>query len=358
MSDQKELELAFKSVLVEESAPENFALSIMAKLGNPSTKTSHTAKFAKDAAHFSWIVVPKQEQTRPMSIWRRLSSWASRKQNATLELGLFASQKQDRENAFWQPLLSVTAHGAIFAVVLLVFANRGPRILSSGLQNQENFQEVEISSPNLPIGKQPLSGGGGGGAHQPQPPTTGKPPLAQKIPIPVTTLKRQDDPKLAVEPSVVLPQMIASTPPDLGMPQQVAVHSGSMGSGSDGGIGTGVGGGIGGGKGNGVGPGIGGGLGGGVYRVGGGVTAPVAIYSVDPEYTDEARRIKFSGLCTVSVVVTEEGLPTNIHVVRPVGLGLDEKAVEAVKQYRFRPGRYQGKPVAVQMYVIINFRIY
>jgi TonB family protein len=131
----------------------------------------------------------------------------------------------------------------------------------------------------------------------------------------------------------------------------------SNGPGSGGGIGSGSGGGIGPGRGPGYGPGEGGGAGGGVFRIGGGVSAPVAIYKVEPEYSEEARKAKFQGTVVLSIVIDEHGLPTNFKVVRPLGLGLDEKAIEAVQKWRFLPGKKDGHAVAVIASVEVNFRL-
>ena len=129
------------------------------------------------------------------------------------------------------------------------------------------------------------------------------------------------------------------------------------GSGYGGGIGTGSGGGVGSGKGNGVGPGSGGGSGGGAYRPGGGVTNPVALYKPEPQYSEEARKAKWQGAVLLSLVVDENGKPIQIKVIRPLGLGLDEKAIEAVSQWKFKPGMKDGKPVPVQAQIEVTFRL-
>jgi TonB family protein len=124
------------------------------------------------------------------------------------------------------------------------------------------------------------------------------------------------------------------------------------------GMGAGSGGGIGFGTGHGYGPGEGGGYGGGFYHVGGGVAAPQLIYAVDAEFSDEARRAKFQGVCVVSLVVDAKGNPQRVEVIRHLGMGLDQKAIAAVKQYKFKPATLQGKPVPVEVNVEVNFRIY
>ena len=117
---------------------------------------------------------------------------------------------------------------------------------------------------------------------------------------------RNDHPQLAQEAAIVMPkdlQLPNNDLPNLGDPRTSVVGPASNGTGAMSGMGTGAGGGIGSGRGNGYGPGEGGGYGGGLYHVGGGVAAPQLIYSVDPEFSDEARRAKFQGVCVVSLVV-------------------------------------------------------
>jgi protein TonB len=88
------------------------------------------------------------------------------------------------------------------------------------------------------------------------------------------------------------------------------------------------------------------------------VSAPILIYQVDPEFSEEARKAKASGNVLVNLWVDEKGNPTHVHVIRGIGLGLDEKAVEAVKQYRFKPAMEHGKPVMVEMNIDVTFRIF
>jgi len=139
---------------------------------------------------------------------------------------------------------------------------------------------------------------------------------------------------------------------------QIVADIPSNGPGFGGGIGSGSGGGVGSGKGPGVGPGEGGGIGGGVYRVGGGVSAPRILYRVEPEFSEEARKNKWQGVVLLRVIIGADGLPKNIKVQRALGMGLDEKAVEAVKQWRFKPGQRDGKPVPVVVSMEVSFRLY
>src|SRR5436190_1939732 len=122
--------------------------------------------------------------------------------------------------------------------------------------------------------------------------------------------------------------------------------------------GGGGGGGVGSGRGPGVGPGTGGGIGDGLYRVGGGVSAPRTLYAPDPEYSEEARRSRFQGSVLLALIVGPDGNPRELSIMRSLGLGLDEKALDAVRTWRFEPARKDGVPVAVQISVEVNFRLY
>ena len=94
-----------------------------------------------------------------------------------------------------------------------------------------------------------------------------------------------------------------------------------------------------------------------IYRVGGGVSAPKLVYAPDPEYTKKAQKANYQGVCVIALIVDTEGKPERVHVLRHLGMGLDQKAVEAVKQYKFTPALLQGKPVPVQVNIEVNFRV-
>jgi TonB family protein len=94
-----------------------------------------------------------------------------------------------------------------------------------------------------------------------------------------------------------------------------------------------------------------------VYNIGNGVSAPVILRKVEPEYTEEARKAKYAGTVLLQVEVWPDGTVHNAKVLRSLGLGLDEKAVEAVKQWKFRPGYKDGRPVAVTVAIQIRFNL-
>jgi TonB family protein len=107
----------------------------------------------------------------------------------------------------------------------------------------------------------------------------------------------------------------------------------------------------------------------GKYHVGDGVSAPKLVFAPDPEFTDKARRKKLGGMLVVSLTVDSTGKPQDVRVLRslaegvkkklrPVALGLDENAIKVVKEYRFEPAKFEGKPVPVETTIEIDYRIY
>jgi periplasmic protein TonB len=213
---------------------------------------------------------------------------------------------------------------------------------------------------NMPPKAQQSGGGGGGGRRERIPASLGKLPRpADRQLTPPVPKVVNPEPLLPVEPTVVVPQLSQLPPvnlPDYGDPKGIPGPP-SSGPGTGGGIGTGSGGGVGPGKGGGVGPGEGGGIGGGVFRVGGGVSAPSVIYRVEPTYSEEARKAKYQGVVVLSAIVRKDGSIEILKVVRGLGLGLDENAVQALKQWKFRPGMRNGVPVDVALNIEVNFSL-
>jgi len=253
-------------------------------------------------------------------------------------------------------LTSFIVHVSVIALLFLLGTNKAVQ--------QVVKQQIDLIAPDIApykptVKKDAMHGGGGGGDRSPTPVSKGKlPKLANRQFVP-PMVKPPDNPKLVMEPTLVMP-------PDTNIPKvnmnqlgDPLAKSGlaSNGFGAGGGMGSGRGGGVGSGSGAGFGPGSGGGMGGGAYRIGGGVSPPSILYKVEPEYSEEARKAKFQGTVLLFVVVDEHGNPRDIKVLRPLGLGLDQKAVEAVEKWKFSPGKKDGKPVPVQAQIEVNFRL-
>jgi len=210
-----------------------------------------------------------------------------------------------------------------------------------------------------------LAGGGGGGNASKLIESKGHLPKIAPIQItPPTVELLNNKPKLAVEATVVAPPNVKlpdnPNMPNLGNPMSARVSGpASNGSGTGGGIGSGASNGVGSGTGPGHGPGSGGGFGGGIYKLGDiGVSAPVAKFTPEPDFSEEARKAKYQGTVTLAAVIGPDGRPRNIKIVRSLGMGLDEKAIERVKTWLFEPGKKNGTPVAVAMTLEVDFRLF
>ena len=205
--------------------------------------------------------------------------------------------------------------------------------------------------------QQKMQGGGGGGAKELLDASKGKLPKIAPKQFTPPRVDPPPDPKLPMVPTIVADQPIPNIQANNYGDPLSKLGMASNGIGSGGGIGSGKGGGVGPGNGPGFGPGSGGGFGGGAYRIGGGVSAPVPIYQPEPEYSEEARKAKWQGSVLLSLVVDESGKAVGIKVTKSLGLGLDQKAIEAVEKWRFKPGMKDGKPVPVMASVEVNFRL-
>jgi periplasmic protein TonB len=256
-------------------------------------------------------------------------------------------------------LMSLAVH--ITAVVLL-FTMASGKAVQNTTKKFVSLVAPDIAEyiPKAAPQRTQMGGGGGGGDRSPTVASKGRlpRPSSKQFTPPVAAIN-DSIPKLLMDPAII-------APPDTVLPNVNLANWGdplskmgppANGPGSAAGMGNGSGGGVGSGKGGGYGPGEGGGVGGGLFRVGGSVSAPVVLYKVDPEYSEEARKAKYSGTVVLQLIVGPTGRPQSIHVVRSLGMGLDEKAIEAVNKWNFRPGYHNGQPVAVIAAVEIKFRL-
>jgi protein TonB len=263
-----------------------------------------------------------------------------------------------RQKKSW--VMSVALQSAVVLLLFTVFSSKAVQQQVKQVATLIMPVDLDPYQPRMAPQKQAMGGGGGGGDRSPLPASKGRlPKVSLKQFTPPMAVVNNPDPKLAMEPSII-------APPDVALPQVNMSQYGdplarigppSNGPGSGGGIGSGSGGGVGSGKGGGFGPGEGGGVGGGIYRVGGGVSSPSLIFKVEPEYSEEARKAKYQGTVLLYVEVDPSGRATNIKVARSLGLGLDEKAIEAVRKWKFKPGYKDGRPVTVAATIEVNFRL-
>jgi TonB family protein len=253
----------------------------------------------------------------------------------------------------------------VFFALLIVLSRLAPPV-SKGLSllvDTSNDQLIWLTEPG------PGGGGGGGGNKMPDPPRKVELPGKDKISVPIQKPPQLEAPKQ--EPKKDPPPIEELTIPALTQASALEVLTGaldaklapvstlSQGSGSGGGAGTGSGTGSGPGTGSGLGPGSGGGTGGGVYAPGNGVTTPIALDQVKPQYTSEAMRARIQGTVWVECVVQPNGVCSDVHVVRSLdqNFGLDREAVKAAQQWRFRPGTRLGQPVPVLVTIELSFAL-
>jgi periplasmic protein TonB len=277
-----------------------------------------------------------------------------------LELTSIPIPAPDRMAVRTNPL-AVCASALVNTAILALLLCLGLRTMNPPASSHSGSR-IDLNGLNLLA---PLSGeshgGGSGGAHDLIAPSRGSPPKVEIVPIAPPQVSLVAQPKLPVDSAVAAQIKLPENPslPNLGVQNSTNVTLASNGPGGAAGIGADSGGGDGPGRGPGFGPGENGNWGGDLYRPGtGGVTAPVPLISPEAEFSDEARRAKYQGVCLISIIVDAQGNPRNPRVVQRLGMGLDEKALEAVLKYRFKPAMRAGRPVPVMITVEVNFHLY
>jgi len=241
--------------------------------------------------------------------------------------------------------LAIVIHGLV--ILLIAF------LIAQHVQIGSKAKTTLVTEVAIPPMASPKAAqmGGGGGQRGPTPVTKGSPPKFADQQIVPPKAPPLQEPKIKIEPTVEVQKDVhmAMNLPNFGLPNS-PLSGVSMGNGSGTGLGSG--------NGSGIGPGSGGNIGGGPKRIGGGVSAPQVLYAPEPEFSEEARKAKFAGNVLVNLWVDTNGLPSHVRVIRGVGMGLDEKAVEAVRQYRFKPAMENGRPVLVELNIEVNFQIF
>ncbi len=259
----------------------------------------------------------------------------------------------------WAIGISTTVNLTILFIALFLV---GKKIIDTVNKPPMNLTSIDVGDYNAIKAAQKNGGGGGGGDHSIIDASKGKLPKIEKDPVVPPMVQTFDKPKIEM-PAAIDVQKDIKLPdnpdlPTIGMKSGVNVVL-SNGTGGGGGMGSGNGGGLGSGNGIGYGPGSGWNTGGGLAQVGGRVSAPIPLFQPEAEFSDEARRAKYQGVCLVGLIVDAQGNPQNVHIVRALGMGLDEKAMEAVRKYKFKPAMRDGKtPVPVYVNVEVNFRLY
>jgi len=288
------------------------------------------------------LLMPKGSLDQPLwkSLFQNLDDFFFPKKQAPLVLtskpvpvrDIWGFYDYKKNGALGSTLVHVVLIGAVIGLTIL-----GRRVVTEVTKPHET---VTLISPDdvavLQPAKTQAGGGGGGGDRDKFQAPKGRLPKASMEQItPPAMVVRNDHPKLTAEPTVVLPpqiKMAANNLPNIGdITSHLPSGPPSNGTGSGGGIGAGS---------------------------GGGVSAPKSLFAPDPEYSEEARKAKYQGTCVLYLIVGPDGKPRDIRVARSLGLGLDEKAIEAVRQWKFEPAMKDGKPVAVAINVEVDFRLY
>lgn len=280
---------------------------------------------------------------------------------------LFESRQSASTRSFRAPLaVSSSLHvAALAALILVTTLGLGATTSTESAIEPEPLRLVYLATPG------PGGGGGGGGLRQ-----IVKPPKAQRKgaahidsplpkrepPPPVDPPKPEPEPpKVDPEPLPPVQAPVVEAPANdrdrAGVMAPSPTTTDSRGPGENGGVGTGSGTGIGEGQGSGIGEGEGGGTGGGPYRPGSGITPPTLVREVKPDYTEEARRRAVRGEVVMEIVVRRDGAVGDVKVLQGLGYGLDERAVAAVKQWKFNPGTRKGTPVDVMVEVAMEFKL-
>ena len=284
---------------------------------------------------------------------------------------LFSDAAPKRRSTGVPLALSSTLHAGLMAVAVFIATfNLAPRAASLRLDNRpaDLMRLVFVATPG------PGGGGGGGGLLQKAPPPRAlreghskisspiperrepkplRPVPAPPEPIPAPLLKAEPLPAV-IAPIVTAP---ADTRNRAGVLQQTTVENDSHGPGTGGGAGTGTGTGLGPGDGSGLGPGSGGGTGGGPYRPGSGIEPPRLLREVKADYTEDARQRGVSGDVVLEIVVRRDGSVGDVKVLQGLAGGLNDRAVQAVRQWRFSPAHRQGAPVDVIVEVAVEFKL-
>ncbi|MGD0736554.1 MAG: TonB family protein [Terracidiphilus sp.] len=288
------------------------------------------------------------------------SSSADRAPNtAETQFVHFLRSSTEQKTNPWAIGTATLANGAILAMLLCMgFSTTINHLPKRPLGDSIQLKDFTLFAPPSPQS----AGGGGGGSNSLTDPNAGRTPRQDMMPIVPPQPQVLLDPRLPVDPAIAVPIEIKlpdnPSLPNIGVTKSPTVTL-SGGPGTNAGIGTGSRGGDGPGNGPGYGSGRDGSTGGSVYRPGvGGVSNPIPIVTPEAEFSDEARSNKYQGVCMIAIIVDAQGFPQNPRVIQSLGMGLDEKALEAVRKYRFKPAMKDGKPVASIISVAVNFRLF
>ncbi|HEY2435519.1 MAG TPA: TonB family protein [Vicinamibacterales bacterium] len=281
-----------------------------------------------------------------------------------------------------EPGLPLAVSGSLHAATVLVVA-----LLTSAGLTRNQARDASSHTPSqlvFLVSPGPGGGGGGGGLKDPVPAPAAQrhgveamrsPVAVHRRPPPIVAVRHTPPPRVEparnvrpdpppVEKAAAIQPVFAPVTPAAPDPREragvttpAAADHDSHGPGTDGGVGSGRGTGLGEGDGSGIGSGTGGGAGGGPYRPGTGITPPSILREVRPDYTDEGRRRAVEGDVVLEIVVRADGSVGSVKVLQGLGAGLDQRAMDAVRQWRFNPAKRYGTPVDVIVEVAVEFKL-
>ncbi len=306
--------------------------------------------------HLSRLLLPEASEPFYKSLWRNFVELIHPPKLPPLELTSQPVAVKDIWGLYGRSKKSFAlSTGFQVAAAVLLFTALSSKTVQKQLQHVVPLvlpDEVHVPKPNV------RAGGGGGGDRSPLTASKGRlPKPSPRQFVPPSAVINNPQPKLAMEASILAPPDATISNvnlPNYGDPLG-KLGPASNGTGSGGGIGSGKGGGVGSGSGGGAGPGDGGGI---SYIPGrSGVTYPSVIHQEDPEFSDEARKAHFQGEVIVAIEVDATGKVIHPRIVKGVGMGLDEKALEAAVKWTFRPGTLNGKPVVTRATISMSFHL-
>lgn len=268
------------------------------------------------------------------------NSWARAKTEILPSL-LGAGSIYPHRGAHFAASVGLHATMALLVSLVILLSAKAPQV------SQEKATPVLLDSAYTAPAR-PNGGSSGGGNRETTDASQGAlPPSSLQQLTPPMVIPPQES-RLHVQPAIVAPDLNLPKPDQMGDPLS-SLMAPSSGRGTHGGIGDGECCGVGHTSGNSY------GLNG---RGGSGISAPRVIYSPEPDFSEEARKVKHQGTVMLWAIIGTDGRPRNIRVQRSLGMGLDEKAIEAFRTWRFQPGMKDGHPVAVEVSVEVNFHLF
>ena len=314
----------------------------------------HVAACSRDAEFDSFHGAALEEQPIWTALYENIRDALFPPKLPPLELTSKPVPVPDRmavKTSPWAIGTSTILNGLILTMLVFI----GMRAAINQIQKPASGAPIDLSDFRLFAPARASNGGGGGGSNDPVAPIEGRNPKFENMP-----LRHPWFPSFSNQSSQSIPPSISCYLTTHRCPTSAYIirptsrstrmapafmEVSAMAPGA----------GIGPGSGPGYGPGTDGGV---VYSPGRGVVAPVPIYAPDAEFSDEARRNRYQDICLISIIVDTHGNPQNPRVIQRLGMGLDEKALDAIRRYKFKPGTKDGKPVPVLMTIEVDFHMF